>query len=366
MSTVRELHTHAMRYAHLALVAREQGRLGEAVDCAREAYTYEQKALNTLVDGPRIEPTRSILYQSAASLAYQAHMFAEAERLIILGLNGTPPPYVKEQLYHLLTSVRFQQRLNQEDFMSEKTNSFHISLFGNAVGFGTIWYDEFQNRMASVLEIVERNIQRHSHRIYQRGGAIKDRPFIPVLQPIQEGNVIVTIQLVPSDTVAKPMFISPEQAISDLMIGVKYINESNMEALEELISDDTYRQNFVANAKRIAPDGDRITLVGLSYEDSTVSFTRPSQEILLDSTKPSMAMEETNEFQYVEITGTLDMASQKKSSIILTDDTGKEHSIQIGEGLDSYVRSFFGYRVVITGTSDGKSIRLINLQQVLK
>lgn len=102
-----------MHFAHLALVAREQGRLDDAVDYAHQAYEYENKAIHTLVDGPRIEPTRSILYQSAASLAYQAQMLDDAERLISMGLSGTPPLHIKEQLYNLLTNIRFQQRLEE-------------------------------------------------------------------------------------------------------------------------------------------------------------------------------------------------------------------------------------------------------------
>ena len=91
MTTVKELHDKAMRLAHLALVARHNQEWTQAEDLAREACKYETQAADLVPEGQASEPTRSILYRSAASLAYQSKDFRMAERLIIKGLLGYPP-----------------------------------------------------------------------------------------------------------------------------------------------------------------------------------------------------------------------------------------------------------------------------------
>jgi hypothetical protein len=52
------------------------------------------------------EPSRSMLFLGAASLAFQGEDFKLAERLIGEGLNGYPPDNVKEILRKMLSSVQ--------------------------------------------------------------------------------------------------------------------------------------------------------------------------------------------------------------------------------------------------------------------
>ena len=52
--------------------------------------------------GPDTEPTRSILYLGAASLAWNAGDHIEAKRLAGIGLAGSPTPRTRDDLLELL------------------------------------------------------------------------------------------------------------------------------------------------------------------------------------------------------------------------------------------------------------------------
>ena len=105
MTTVRDHHDAAMRDAQDAMVVRDVGNAVSARALYAQALTHEMAAIETLErvsgTGPETEPTRSILYLSAASLAWCAGNNREALRLIEIGLAGSPPPRVRADLLEL-------------------------------------------------------------------------------------------------------------------------------------------------------------------------------------------------------------------------------------------------------------------------
>jgi hypothetical protein len=111
MSTLRELHDKAMRIAHLAMVARHNQEWERAETLAREASELEAHAAELVPEDQNSEPTRSILYRSAASLAYQCKEFASAQRLIAKGLAGYPPPQVEQELKDLYEQANFENHV---------------------------------------------------------------------------------------------------------------------------------------------------------------------------------------------------------------------------------------------------------------
>ena len=106
MSDTGALHRAAMEKADEAMVARREGRLEEANRLFREALRLESEAAMTLMESPEEEPTRSVLFRSAASLAINGEMPAYAAYLIACGLDGNPPPEIREELRELLRTVR--------------------------------------------------------------------------------------------------------------------------------------------------------------------------------------------------------------------------------------------------------------------
>ena len=115
MRTVRSLHDEAMELAQLALVARHTGDLARAATLAREAFGLEAQAADLVPDGAASEPTRSILYRSAAWLALQANLPDEALRLAERGLAGSPPALIAAELEEALATARLKIQAHAED-----------------------------------------------------------------------------------------------------------------------------------------------------------------------------------------------------------------------------------------------------------
>jgi tetratricopeptide (TPR) repeat protein len=98
MNSVREYHNEAIQAAQLAMAALHKGNYATHKQLMQRAMSFETNAADLVPDEKTSEPTRAILYRSAASFAYQAGEYQEAERLIFKGLSGYPPAYVKQQL----------------------------------------------------------------------------------------------------------------------------------------------------------------------------------------------------------------------------------------------------------------------------
>jgi phage-related minor tail protein len=52
-----------------------------------------------------IEPTRSVLFKSAATLALKGNLYREAEKMASFGLAGNPPEEVASELRMVLSNV---------------------------------------------------------------------------------------------------------------------------------------------------------------------------------------------------------------------------------------------------------------------
>jgi len=101
---VNELHEKAMDIAERGFMAEKKGQLDQAKQLSSQAYEYECEAAMLLLNDYDIEPTRSILFKSAACLALDFENYREAERMIALGLLGNPPPEILEELRELFIS----------------------------------------------------------------------------------------------------------------------------------------------------------------------------------------------------------------------------------------------------------------------
>lgn len=112
MSQVRELHDKAMDLAEKASVAKLSGDLEQADALLRQAYENELEAARLLEDTSSPEPTRSILFRSAASLAIDCNALREAEKLIAIGLSGNPPSDIADELRDLFERVNFHRHLD--------------------------------------------------------------------------------------------------------------------------------------------------------------------------------------------------------------------------------------------------------------
>lgn len=110
---LNQLHDEAMISADLGFAALQRGRQDAAEVHFRRALDLEKRAALLLVNyavayecpNETVEPTRSVLLRSAATLALYAHKEREAEKLAALALLGEPPSDVLDELHEILRHV---------------------------------------------------------------------------------------------------------------------------------------------------------------------------------------------------------------------------------------------------------------------
>lgn len=107
MKPFKDLHHEAMRLADEAAAKRRQGNGALAGERLRQAFACERQAADLVAADFSLEPTRSVLHRSAASLALECGELREAERLIAVALSGDPPADIAEELRDLLEQVYF-------------------------------------------------------------------------------------------------------------------------------------------------------------------------------------------------------------------------------------------------------------------
>jgi hypothetical protein len=101
---INALHDQAMDYAGQALLARQRGDHPDAERLFQLAFELERRAATPLINST-LEPSRSIILRSAASLALDCGEIREAERLIAIALSGDPPDTIAAELRKLLMQV---------------------------------------------------------------------------------------------------------------------------------------------------------------------------------------------------------------------------------------------------------------------
>ena len=101
-----QVHDKAMLLSQDAFVLAAYGKEDEAIPLYIQAFELEREAALSLLNRADLEPTRSILFRSAAALAKKCHRYRDSEKMIGHGLAGNPPDYVAEQMREIYDDIR--------------------------------------------------------------------------------------------------------------------------------------------------------------------------------------------------------------------------------------------------------------------
>jgi hypothetical protein len=105
MNKLKDIHREAIELAKLAIEARDIGDKKLYYELSKQAFSLEKQAAYMLFANLETEPTRSVLFRSAATLAYNCGMLEEAQKLIYCAFSGSPHFEIKEELNLLLKQV---------------------------------------------------------------------------------------------------------------------------------------------------------------------------------------------------------------------------------------------------------------------
>jgi len=368
MKNVQQLHEKAMDLAEMALVAKLKGESQRANQLFRQAYENEAQAANLMLDKSAPEPTRSILYRSAASLALDCKKFREAEKLIGAGLAGNPPEEIAEELRELYEKAIFYRHLASRG-VSLESDELLMSLAGRAIGFGIAAIGEFTRRLDDVQRLLRRTVDRIMDKPYSEGGIAGGlaRDFVFFVSGLEPGSFVVSLKVgSPNKQLLLPLpNLATNQIVDEILTCLELFNASKEIELRDKIPTPSYYRNFVGIARSIAPDGDEVNVVGFTTSRRTVELTKPRDEIGL-SLDVELAEDIDTETK-IDITGTLkyaDATHSEKQTIRLIDENGKTYYIIVPEGMMSdIVKPLWDEIVTVTGLHRGKEIQLENIRR---
>lgn len=124
MNKLRTLHNQAMDFALLGDKELQSGNQTAAQDLYVRAFQNECEAAMLAESLGNPEPGLSILFRSAATLAYQCGKLREAEKLVAHALAGNPPEDIAIELRELLQQIYTDNELLE----SKEEISLHIRI----------------------------------------------------------------------------------------------------------------------------------------------------------------------------------------------------------------------------------------------
>jgi hypothetical protein len=122
MTEIEKFHNQAMDLAENAFLARQKGDIHAFVQLSKEAFVLEKAAAMMLQKHLESEPSRSILFKSAAFLAFDAQEFQECRNMITHTLLGKPDTIIKaemNQLFDETTIILKETPSRLEEFKSK-------------------------------------------------------------------------------------------------------------------------------------------------------------------------------------------------------------------------------------------------------
>ena len=364
MSDVLETHRKAMAWAEEGQFRLDRGNRSSAHEAFRTAMELEREAACAAED---TEPDRSVLFRSAGSLALDCDELRTAEQLLANGLAGDPPEEIAEEIRDLLEQVHFRRHLALRGLTLEG-NEVQMSIAGDAVGHGVASSDEFVGRVRDFETLVLRTAERRRRMPYREGGSPRSRlkdAFEVFVSVPRAASFAVTLKL---GRPMKQMELWPDDegsaVIDEVLDLLDIVQERDGNELASRIPERPYLLNFTELAKKLAPDGENVSFVGLtSYlpgrSGRRVALTRPRNE-LGDIVSPESPAEPPN--LKVNVTGVIhyaDAIGARQGTIKLEDEDGVLHEISVPEErMTAIVRPLWDKVVRVTGVRRGKRIEL--------
>ena len=315
---IKTLHRQAMERTDLALAARQKGEADQALLFFRQAYDLEAKAAASFVHDLDAEPTRSILLRSAASLALDAALIGEAEKLICTALAGSPPESIAEELRDLLEQVHFQRHLDLRGITLQR-DELQLSIAGQAIGYGIAPTEAFIERVEQTEDLLYRTAERRQKRPYRDRGRREKRlqESLELYMSVpRAASFAVTFRVGKGEQLSLPGMSFGEQVIDELFDCLDLFTRGDEQQLKSRIPDEAYYRNFVGLARRLAPDGRKVGVVGLTTlrgeQIKKVALTANTGNRLLQPLAPAIPEATSASERPVQVSGFLKMADARK------------------------------------------------------
>jgi hypothetical protein len=332
MNTPKELHDKAMYLYEESLAAKAKGNETERFIFLAKALELEKEAAFSLKERYDIEPTRSKLFASCATMAYQLSDYRESERMVAFALSGNPKTDVLEELRDLFDKVNFHRHLTTQG-IELSDNEFRFTLSsGNEIMKGYARGDEVKSRIDGIESIYSRTVQRMNNKPYQSKGRISDEDA-KIMQLYyatpQAASFAITFKVPkPKQTSLFEDNFTVDKYIDEMIQCINLINQSKLKELRNRMPDESYYQNFIINARKIAPDGSNVKSVGFTLYRNNIEEVHPFSIVQSDISlieshsviKPEEKKEEHSKREQIVVSGMLLVSDTIKKSVVVVED----------------------------------------------
>lgn len=144
---IRQIHREAVELAKGANQALQEGDTVQYLELAGKAFEKEKTASLALIGDFDAEPTRSVLFRSAATIAYNIGNFEEALKMAHLALAGNPFEEIKIELEEILENARVAVESNAPKIIGVE-NAYIESLREKAIN---IKLEPVENRYSKAI-----------------------------------------------------------------------------------------------------------------------------------------------------------------------------------------------------------------------
>jgi len=371
MNSVNNFHKKAMEFADLGLKKRAHGNAEDSLVCFEQALRYELKAINELDQKDGL--AWSVLHRSAGTLALDCRDFRQAEKIVATALAQEPHPAIAEELRDLWEQIHFQRHLDLKGITLQE-DEIQLSLSGQEVGNGFVKMEEVYERISSASKLIYRTVERKQNLPFrERGNVLKEirENYQTLVSAPRSGSFAVTLKFGKSLQLPLPGVLETTAIIDEFMDLLRLVNASRTTEIQQRIPDLAYLRNFFGLARKIAPDGERISQVGFTTtrggEQRSVGLTMPAAE--LPSLPPEMLSPQVEPQQTpsepIEIRGILRHADamREDSNVIQVIDGNEKHTVQVPQGMmNDIVRPMWDSHVIIQGVRTGEHIILEDIR----
>ncbi len=337
----------------------------EAEEYFRQAYELEIEIASSIKPAEGNEPSRSIFYLSAASLALNSKLYREAEKAACQGIIGYPSQYHLNELRDILEQANFERHLDTQG-VNLLENQFQITFTGEEVGKGYIKSDELTSRLRILTDITTREVERKAKKAFRsQGRPAKVVDMYPTYYSVAMAGSYRVIMQIGNDNHSQSSLFNDDREVKRnivdrIMNGIRLVNDNNLLELKKVYEgQENYYDFFVTSLKSFAPDGEKINMIGFTSinsegKEERIKFTRTKKEIGLQGKVSEVKAVDilTKEGTPIVVEGILDFSKSRKNSHFfeIIQDSGKTYKFELKEGeLASIVRDNYKFKVKVTG-----------------
>lgn len=356
-----------MALAEEAMHLKRLGDIDASMAKLADALQHEEKAVHSLLKNHTEEPTRSIILQSAASLALDCGNIRRCEQLAGIALSGSPPQHVLTTLRDLIDRANFERHLDVQGITLEPSD-VQLVIAGLAIAPGFADSSEITKRIDIFQKMVYRVAESEAKEPYRlRGQPATDlKHQFRVYQSIPRAASFAVTLRIARDKDQGELPTGPASSIaSEVLDRLDLYSSGDHHQLSKSFSSEAYTENFVELAKSLEPDGDSVRVVGFTTSSSSgerrVKLIKTETNANQQSNAPKIASKE------LKLKGRIVLANSRDNDrpyVILQEPNGEERKLKVPAHLLERAVSYIAKKSKVTVNGFTTNSRTVNVESI--